>query len=80
MSGDIRAIFERDPAARNIWEVLLYPGLHAILWHRASHFLLQHKLRFFARVLSQLARFLTGIEIHPGAKSVKVSSLTTEWE
>jgi len=68
MFEDLGAIFERDPAARNIWEVLLYPGLHAIFWHRISHFLFQHKFKFLARLISQFARFLTGIEIHPGAK------------
>lgn len=68
MFESLGAIFERDPAARNIWEVLLYPGLHAIFWHRISHFLFQHKFKFLARLISQFARFLTGIEIHPGAK------------
>ncbi len=66
---DIRAIKERDPAARNAFEVfLLYPGLHAIMWHRPAHFLYKHKFYFTARLLSQLVRFFTGIEIHPGAK------------
>lgn len=68
MFENLGVIFERDPAARNIWEVLLYPGLHAIFWHRISHFLFQHKFKFLARLISQFARFLTGIEIHPGAK------------
>jgi len=68
MFEDLEVIFERDPAARNVWEVLLYPGLHAIFWHRISHFLFQHKFKFLARLISQFARFLTGIEIHPGAK------------
>jgi len=65
---DIRAVFERDPAARSIWEVLLYPGLHAIFWHRIAHFLYQHRFFFIARLISQIVRFFTGIEIHPGAK------------
>jgi len=65
---DIKAIFERDPAARSIWEVLLYPGLHAIFWHRIAHFFYQHKFFFIARLISQIVRFFTGIEIHPGAK------------
>ncbi len=66
---DINAIKERDPAARNALEVfLLYPGLHAIMWHRPAHFLYKHKFYFTARILSQLVRFFTGIEIHPGAK------------
>lgn len=67
--ADIRAIKERDPASRNTFEiVLLYSGLHAIMLHRPAHFLYRHKWFFLARFLSQLARFLTGIEIHPGAK------------
>lgn len=66
---DIATIFERDPAAKNLLEVLLcYPGLHAIWFHRVSHFLYQHKWFTLARVISQFAKFLTGIEIHPGAK------------
>ncbi len=65
---DIRSILDRDPAARNGLEVfLLYPGLHAVLWHRVSHFFYKIKLKFIARMVSQLARFFTGIEIHPGA-------------
>jgi len=68
MFENIRIMFERDPAARNIWEILLYPGLHAIFWHRISHFLFQHKFKFLARLISQFTRFFTGIEIHPGAK------------
>jgi len=68
MFEDVKAVFERDPAARSIWEVLLYPGLHAIFWHRIAHFLYQHKFYFLARLISQIVRFFTGIEIHPGAK------------
>jgi len=68
MFENIKAVFERDPAARSIWEVLLYPGLHAIFWHRIAHFLYCHNLRFLARLISQIVRFFTGIEIHPGAK------------
>lgn len=67
--ADIRAIKERDPASRNSFEiVLLYSGLHAIMLHRPAHFLYRHKWFFLARFLSQFARLLTGIEIHPGAK------------
>lgn len=66
---DIRAILERDPAARNGLEVLLlYPGLHAVIWHRIAHFFYRFHMKFVARLISQFARFLTGIEIHPGAK------------
>jgi serine O-acetyltransferase len=65
---DISAIFERDPAARSYLEVLLcYPGLHALWGHRVSHWLWGHDLRFLARLNSQVVRFFTGIEIHPGA-------------
>ncbi|WP_343253204.1 serine O-acetyltransferase [Ligaoa zhengdingensis] len=66
---DIRAIRERDPAARSSIEVLLlYSGLHALMFYRVSHWCYTHKLFFLARLISQFARFLTGIEIHPGAK------------
>jgi len=65
---DIASILDRDPAARNAWEVLTcYPGFHAILLHRISHWLWRHGLRWFARFLSHLSRIMTGIEIHPGA-------------
>lgn len=65
---DVKAVKERDPAARNSFEVLLtYSGLHAVLAYRLSHSLYKHKCYVSARVLSQTARFLTGIEIHPGA-------------
>lgn len=63
---DIRAIYRNDPAARNI-EFLLYPGFHAITLHRFSHFLWKLKLPFIPRLISQVGRFLTGLEIHPGA-------------
>lgn len=66
---DIKAILDRDPAARNGFEVfLLYPGFHALLWHRVAHFFYRHHLKFIARLISQLGRFFTGIEIHPGAR------------
>lgn len=66
---DIRAIFERDPAARTILEVLLcYGGLHALLLHRLAHLLYCRKLVLIPRFISQFSRFLTGIEIHPGAR------------
>lgn len=65
---DIKSILERDPAARNGLEVfLLYPGLHAVMWHRVAHFFYKIKFKFLARAISQLTRFFTGIEIHPGA-------------
>lgn len=66
---DIRAIKERDPAARSSIEVLLlYSGLHALIYYRFSHWCYTHKFFFIARMISQFARFGTGIEIHPGAK------------
>ena len=66
---EINAVFERDPAAKSVLEVLLcYPGLHAILMHRLAHFLYKKRFFLLARVLSQVSRFLTGIEIHPGAQ------------
>ncbi|HMU82611.1 MAG TPA: serine O-acetyltransferase [Leptospiraceae bacterium] len=65
---DVRSIFRNDPAARGL-EFLLYPCLHAIFWHRlVCHPLYNVGLRFFARFFSQMSRFFTGIEIHPGAK------------
>ena len=66
---DIRNIVEKDPAARNGLEVLIcYPGIWALIWHRPAHWLYKHHCLFLARVISQLTRFFTGIEIHPGAK------------
>lgn len=68
LRSDIQCILDRDPAARSKWEVLTcYPGLHAIVLHRGSHWLWQRDLRWLARFLSQFARWMTGIEIHPGA-------------
>ncbi len=66
---DIACIRERDPAARSSWEVLTcYPGLHAIVLHRQAAWWLRHGFHWMARWVSHFARFLTGIEIHPGAK------------
>jgi len=66
---DINAVKERDPAARSSLEVLLlYSGLHAIMWHRPAYWLWNHGCRFMARMLSQWVRHWTGVEIHPGAK------------
>jgi serine O-acetyltransferase len=65
---DIATIRERDPAARSAWEVLTcYPGLHALVLHRLAHACWQARRRWLARFISQMARFMTGIEIHPGA-------------
>lgn len=65
---DIQAVFERDPAARSTWEILTtYPGVHALMAHRLSHWLWRHNLKWLARFNAHLARWLTGIEIHPAA-------------
>jgi len=69
LRSDIRAVFERDPAARTLLEVLLcYPGLHAVWGHRLAHGLWAHNFKLLGRWLSQIMRALTGIEIHPAAK------------
>ncbi|MDI3481100.1 MAG: serine O-acetyltransferase [Tepidanaerobacteraceae bacterium] len=66
---DIRVVFERDPAARSVLEVILcYPGFHAIVMHRIAHFLYNKRMLLLARIISQINRFITGIEIHPGAR------------
>ncbi|PTD94370.1 serine O-acetyltransferase [archaeon SCG-AAA382B04] len=66
---DIQAVFEKDPAARSTWEVLTcYPGLHAIWLHRIAHFFWKHRLKWLGRFISHISRFLTNIEIHPGAE------------
>ena len=66
---DIKAVQERDPAARNWLEVLLlYQGVHALIWHRFAHWFYKRRLFFIARLISQIARFFTLIEIHPGAE------------
>ena len=68
MKEDIQTVFSGDPAARNVWEILCcYPGMHAIWLHRVAHYLWMHRLRFAARLLSHHARWLTGVDIHPGA-------------
>ncbi len=65
---DVRSVFGRDPAARNVFEVLTcYSGVQAVIFYRLTHFLWRYKLRWLARFISTLARWITGIEIHPGA-------------
>jgi serine O-acetyltransferase len=64
---DIKAIYRNDPAARNL-EILLYSGFHAIFIHRLTHLIWRMGIPFFPRLLSQISRFLTGVEIHPGAR------------
>ncbi len=69
LKTDIKAVFDRDPAARTTLEVITcYPGFHAIQFHRAAHWLWNRRLPLLGRMLSHVARFLTGIEIHPGAR------------
>ncbi|MBB3132083.1 serine O-acetyltransferase [Paenibacillus rhizosphaerae] len=69
MKSDIQTVFENDPAARSLFEVIFtYSGLHAIWAHRVAHALYKHRWFTLARVISQVSRFMTGIEIHPGAK------------
>lgn len=66
---DAKNILKKDPASRNVLEVMiLYPGFHALIFHRIAHVLYNIKLYFLARLISQIARHITGIEIHPGAK------------
>ncbi|AFL75020.1 serine O-acetyltransferase [Thiocystis violascens] len=68
LKEDIACVFERDPAARTSFEIFtIYPGLHAVMAHRLAHRLWRHDLKWLARLLSNLARLFTGIEIHPGA-------------
>ena len=68
VAEDIRTVLRKDPAARNGLEVLLcYPGIWALIFHKPAHFLYKHKMKLPARIISQLTRFFTGIEIHPGA-------------
>lgn len=68
MREDIETVFERDPAARSTAEVVFsYPGLHALWWHRVAHWCWQRRARWLARFVSHIGRWLTGIEIHPGA-------------
>lgn len=69
LKEDIETVFKKDPAAKNVLEVILcYPGLHAIWLHRIAHWFYKRKLFLIARIISHINRFLTGIEIHPGAK------------
>ncbi len=66
---DIKTVFDKDPAASSTIEVLLcYPGLHAILFHRVAHALYTRRIPLIPRLISHLSRFMTGIEIHPGAQ------------
>jgi serine O-acetyltransferase len=66
--GYLDSIKARDPAPRSRWEILLYPGLHAVGLHRVAHFLFRLEFFWFARLINHISRFLTGVDIHPGAK------------
>lgn len=69
ITKDIRVVFERDPAARSVLEIIFcYPGFQAIIIHRIAHFFYNRKCYFIARLISHFSRFITGIELHPGAK------------
>lgn len=69
LKNEIQVVFERDPAARSVLEVIFcYPGFHAVIHHRMAHFFYRHGCFFIARFISHISRFLTGIEIHPGAR------------
>ena len=69
MRNDVQAVFDHDPAVRNVWEVFFaYPGFHARQFHRMAHTLWNWRVPFFPRLISHISRFFTGIEIHPGAK------------
>lgn len=69
LRSEVNAVFQRDPAVKSLIEVILcYPGLHALLAHQVAHWLYKRRLFLLARIISQLSRFFTGIEIHPGAK------------
>lgn len=80
LRNEIKAIKRKDPAARSTLEIFLcYPGFYALLMHRVSHWLWIHSLKLLARMNSNLARFITGIEIHPEQHSAKEYSLITAW-
>lgn len=69
LKNDIKVVFERDPAAKSVLEVIIcYPGFHAIVLHRIAHYFYNKKMILIPRLISQFNRFITGIEIHPGAK------------
>ncbi len=69
LKEDIKAVFDRDPAVRNVFEIIFcYPGFHAMLFYRLSHWFWENQFFFIGRFLSHLGRFFTGIEIHPGAR------------
>lgn len=69
LKGDLRAVFDRDPAVRGVFEIFFcYPGFHAMLFYRMSHWFWTRQFYFLGRFISHIGRFMTGIEIHPGAR------------
>lgn len=69
LKQDLKVVFERDPAVRSVFEIIFcYPGFHALIFYRVAHALWESKLYFLGRFVSHIGRFMTGIEIHPGAK------------
>ena len=68
LKEEINNIYDRDPSIKNKLEVLLYPSLHAMIAHKVAHWLYNKKFYFLARLISQISRLVTSIEIHPGAK------------
>ena len=77
----LQSIIDRDPAAKSKLSVILtYPGVKAVFFHRIAHFFCMAKFDLIGRIISQISRFFTGIEIHPGAKLVKIYSLIMAWE
>jgi len=69
LKDDLRAVFDRDPAVRSVFEIFFcYPGFHAMLFYRLAHWFWNHQFKFLGRFVSHLGRFMTGIEIHPGAR------------
>ena len=79
LTAYLDSIVARDPAPRSRWEVLLYPGLWSLAWHRAAHWLFEARFYFLARAVNHLARFLTGNDIHPGAKIGKHLFIDHGW-
>lgn len=68
LKEDLKVVFERDPAVRGVFEIIFcYPGFHAMIFYRLAHWLWNHNMKFFGRLISHFGRFMTGIEIHPGA-------------
>jgi serine O-acetyltransferase len=79
LTAYLDSIVARDPAPRSRWEVLLYPGVWSVIWHRVAHWLFGARLFFLARAINHLSRFLTGNDIHPGAKIGKHLFIDHGW-